>query len=83
MQDRTAVLGDTLLKFQYDLNQSGDVRIVGTIDSFGNQKSYFNDLMKSNSNRYARVTNGLADPLNLVHLQVKGKNQLLKEIEET
>ena len=59
------------------------MRIVGTIDSFGNKSSYFNNVMKSNSNRFARVMNGLANPTNLLHLQVKGKNQLYKEIEET
>lgn len=83
VQDRQAAFEETLLKFKNELNQSGDVRILDTIDSLSKSKSYFNTLLAQNQNRLARTTNGIYNAQNLVHLQVKGKNQLFKEIEET
>ena len=83
IQDRTAGFGDTLLRFQYDLNQSGDVRILDNFDSFTKLNGYFNKNLDHNKTHFKRTVNGLSDPSDLVHLQIKGKNQLFKEIEET
>jgi hypothetical protein len=82
IQDRVAGLGETLQRFQYDLNQSGDVRLLDVTDSSAKQNSYLNKSIENNRNSLYRAMGGLKDFNDLVYLQIKGKNQLYKEIDE-
>ena len=52
-------------------------------DSFAKKESYLDKLQNENMTRLNQTMNGFTDPNKLVYLQVKGKNQLFKEIEET
>ena len=72
------------------LNATGDVRILDVIPGIKYDSSYSHELEMRNPERLARTINGFncADPgpsfeRQLVHLQVRGRNQLLKEILET
>ena len=72
------------------LNKTGDVRILDFIPGIKPETSYVNKLKIKNTERLSRTMNGLnsAEPgpaleRQLVHLQVRGRNQLLKEIVET
>ena len=65
-----------------DLNQTGDVRLLESCDWSTKERSYLNQSRQSNKTQLYRTMNGFSDPKDMVHLQVKGKNQLYKEIEE-
>lgn len=72
------------------LNATGDVRILDVVPGIKHNSSYSHELEMRNPERLARTINGLngadAGPAlerQLVHLQVRGRNQLLKEIVET
>ena len=68
---------------RFDLNTSGDIRLLESHDWSTKENSYFKDASSKNQNQLCRTMNGFQDPKDMIHLQVKGKNQLFKEIEET
>ena len=68
------MLSDILKEYQFDINQTGDIRILDNCDSSSKQKSYYKHAIKSNQNQMCRTMNGFRDPKNIIHLQVKGKN---------
>ena len=65
------------------MNQTGDLRLLDAWDSVSKDQQYFQKMRKSNRTCHARNLSGMSTPTDLVCLQVKGKNQLFKEIEET
>ena len=52
-------------------------------DTMSQNRSYLSKLQSENESRLNATMNGFTDPNKLVYLQIKGKNQLFKEIEET
>lgn len=83
IHDRTIGLSEALHKFQFDLNTSQDVRVVDNYETLSHNESYANQQRALNKKRMLSSMNGFTEPGQLVYLQVKGKNQLYKEIEET
>ena len=55
------MLTDTLAKFQFDLNQSGDVRLLDSSESGVRDSSYLNKLAMENKTRLNRTLNGFKD----------------------
>ena len=53
------------------------------IDSSGRRSSYLNQTKHNNKIKLKKIMNGMATVKDLCHLQVKGRSQLAKEIEET
>ena len=82
VQNRKDKLADILNRYRMDLNQTGDVRLLESCDWSTKERSYLNQSRQSNKTQLYRTMNGFRDPKNMIHLQVKGKNQLFKEIEE-
>ena len=77
--DRTEFFGETRKRYAHDINLSGDVRIIDKNVA----NNYLDKIKEQNKIHIKKVMNGIEDPTkDLVHLQVKGKNQLIKEIEE-
>ncbi len=83
IQDRSSMLNNTLQRFQFDLNQSGGIRIIDKTDSMVSPRSYTSQVRRTNQSHLSAVKHGLVNPNQLVYLQVRGRNQLQKEIEET
>lgn len=83
--ERAKVLKETAESFKFDINSSNSLRLVDTTDRILKYGNYMNKLI-NNQNLNKKVKK--AKPIgylqnNLVHLQIKGKSQLIKEIEET
>lgn len=80
LQDRSLQLKDTVQKLRFDLNQKGSLRILESFQ--GSQirpDTYFNKLKDKNIRKFNNTLNGFE---NLNYLQIRGKNQLYKELEE-
>ena len=60
-----------------------DYRLIEKIDSAGHRSSYLNRTKDDNKIKLKKVMNGMAAVKDLCYLQVKGRSQLAKEIEET
>ena len=60
----------------------GNMKVVEQIDSTGRTRSYFNMTKNLNRSRLQQVINGMQDVKDICYLQVSGKNQFEKEIEE-
>ena len=84
IHDRTLLLRDKIENKDYVLNQNGDMRLIESFDSTCKTNSYVNELRNRNRNRITQTMNGFQNSTCdiLVGFQVKGKNQLFKEIEE-
>lgn len=59
------------------------MRVLDSNDSLAHESSYAGQMMALNRKKLSKTMYGMQDMSNLVYLQVKGKNQLYKEIEET
>ena len=75
---------------KYNLNTSFAIRLLEKTDSSVKKNSYIHQLAKNNHEQLKRVLHNNGDILNntsvnnnLIYLQVKGQNKLIKEIEET
>ena len=79
---RADQLAEARAKYKFDLNESGNVRLLQNCDRSSKLKSYYNTTYNQNRPLIAQTMNGLSDHRDLIHLQVKGKNQLYKEIDE-
>ena len=66
-----------------DVNQTRALRIIDKTDTMSNISSYANRQSKNNKQHLLETMNGMEDLGQLVHLQVKGNSQILKEIRET
>ena len=80
LQDRSLQLKDTVQKLRFDLNQKGSLRILESFQSSQiRPDTYFNKLKDKNIRKFNNTLNGFE---NLNYLQIRGKNQLYKELEE-
>ena len=57
--------------------------MVETYDSTLKKQSYMSKIIDENTCHLHDTTNGISDGNQLVYLQVRGQNQLLKEIQQT
>ena len=76
-------MNKTLNDFQFNLNSTAAVRILDRIDSSSVQHSYLNRVKEVNRSHLAKTTNGFQCFDQMVSLQVRGSNQLHKEINQT
>ena len=59
-----------------------DLKKISKLDSLGNEDAYINTERRRNQNRVKAAMNGVSDLKDLYMLQVRGINQLAKEINE-
>ena len=70
------------MKTKGESDPFGSMKVVEKIDSTGHTRSYFNKTKNLNKSRLSQVINGMQDVKDICYLQVSGKNQFEKEIEE-
>jgi hypothetical protein len=63
-------------------SHESNIKVVSKIDSSGRKDSYINRSRKHNHNRVKIAYNGASELTDLYMLQVRGINQLAKEIQE-
>ena len=68
---------------KHTLNQTGDIRIVDYTECVKGPNNYASEVKKRNEHRLRRTLNGFSHSSQFAHLQIKGRNKLVKEIEET
>jgi len=59
-----------------------DLKKISKLDSLGNEDAYINTERRRNQNRVKAAMNGVSDLKDLYMLQIRGINQLAKEINE-
>ena len=68
---------------KFDQNQNGALKIIDHADKSHLRKgTYLNELKEKNKTRMSQAMSGMEDLNDIVHLQVIGKSQITKELEE-
>ena len=68
IQERANYLTDQLLKFKFDLNQSGALRIIESLEKSSHNKSYSAEIERENKKALKKALNGLECQDKLVYL---------------